>query len=215
MAKSCGSCTLCCELIAVRELGKKQFEDCRHRRGPPFAMAGCGIYQTRPPSCAAWSCLWLRSDPVDWPEAERPDRVGFVVDELVDLIRINGVETPAAQIWVQRGHEDAWENDPAHAIILALINKGLAVLWRLAPGGHAITFCKTADGRLGRSAPTPYSLTLGSEAERSLRVAEIAAARQSTQAGNKQKQRQQQHRNPREPTARPGISGDRMHRKQR
>jgi hypothetical protein len=176
--RTCGSCTLCCELVAVREIAKKSFHDCPHRRGPPAAVPGCGIYASRPHSCAGWSCVWLTSDPAEWRDEERPDRVGFVVDELVDLIRINGVEQPAAQIWVQRGYDDAWSRDPAAAIIQGLIAKGLAVLWRLYPGTHAMTFHKVGD-RIARSLPTPHvkEELLGDEVHRSRRVAEIAAER--------------------------------------
>jgi hypothetical protein len=178
--RSCGGCTLCCQLIGVAELNKKSFEDCVHRHGVLHASGpGCGIYASRPRSCAAWACMWLRSDPTDWPEAERPDRVGFVVDELVDLIRLNGVETPAAQIWVSQGFDDAWRQDPGTAIIAALINKGLAVLWRLYGGKESIAFARNKDGEIERSLPTPIVRDdrLGDERERSRRVAEIAARR--------------------------------------
>jgi hypothetical protein len=123
--------------------------------------------------------MWLRSDPADWPEAERPDRVGFVVDELVDLIRLNGEDTPAAQIWVSQGFDDAWRQDPGTAIIAALINKGLAVLWRLYGGKESIAFARNAKGEIERSLPTPVVRDdrLGDERERSRRVAEIARRR--------------------------------------
>jgi hypothetical protein len=177
--RSCGACTLCCQLIGVAELNKNSFQDCVHRHGILHTGGpGCGIYAARPHSCSAWACMWLRSDPKEWPEPERPDRVGFVVDELVDLIRINGEDTPAAQIWVSPGHDDAWERDPGLAIIHALINKGLAVLWRLHPGTHAMTFARF-HGEIQRSEPTPFVRDdrLGDEGERSRRVEEIARQR--------------------------------------
>jgi hypothetical protein len=179
VTRSCGSCTLCCQLIGVAELGKNSFQDCVHRHGVLHTGGpGCGIYAARPRSCAAWACMWLRSDPTDWPETERPDRVGFVVDEVADLIRIYGEDTPAAQIWVSQGHDDDWARDPAHAIIHALINKGLAVLWRLHPGTHAITFARR-NGNLERSLPTEFVRDdrLGNESERQRRVEEIARQR--------------------------------------
>jgi hypothetical protein len=177
--RSCGGCTLCCQLIGVEEIKKTSFQDCPHRHGVLHASGpGCGIYAGRPRSCAAWACMWLRSDPKDWPELERPDRVGFVVDELVDLIRLGGVETPAAQIWVSQGHDDAWRHDPGHAIIHSLIAKGLAVLWRLHPGTHSIAFARV-NGVLERSEPTPIIRdgSMGTEAERTRKVEEIARRR--------------------------------------
>jgi hypothetical protein len=178
--RSCGGCTLCCQLIGVEEIKKTSFQDCPHRHGVLHASGpGCGIYAGRPRSCAAWACMWLRSDPKDWPELERPDRVGFVVDELVDLIRLGGVETPAAQIWVSQGHDDAWQRDPGNAVIHSLIAKGLAVLWRLHPGTHSIAFARNKEGVLERSEPTPIIRdgSMGTEAERTRKVEEIARRR--------------------------------------
>jgi hypothetical protein len=108
-ARQCGGCTLCCQLVGVRELSKPSFQHCIHERTMRhLAGPGCAIYDKRPHSCRMWRCLWLTSPADDWPDAERPDRVGFVVDEVADLIRINGDDTPAAQIWVAKGHDDDW-----------------------------------------------------------------------------------------------------------
>lgn len=155
MTKACGMCTLCCELIPVRELKKLGWHDCTHRRGVLHAAGpGCGIYATRPPSCRGWSCQWLITD--DWPDEWRPDRVGFVVDENLDLIKINGVETPAAQIWAAKGCDDAWSSAAGELVIALLIESGVAVLWRMAPGDRARAFRKL-NGRIVRSQilPTP------------------------------------------------------------
>ncbi|MEE8167216.1 MAG: hypothetical protein V3T64_16740 [Myxococcota bacterium] len=67
--RSCGSCSLCCTLLRVDELHKVAGEDCIHQRG----TAGCGIYETRPPICRGYRCLWLQGGLED---DERPDRTG-------------------------------------------------------------------------------------------------------------------------------------------
>jgi len=43
------------------------------------AESGCSIHETRPGICRAYRCLWLRGG---LEEADRPDRLGAVVDLL-------------------------------------------------------------------------------------------------------------------------------------
>ena len=99
--RSCGACSLCCTLLRVDELDKRAGADCIHQR-PAFASAlvdvatrgpadspddlpgdspehavGCGIYETRPPICRGYRCLWLQGGLED---DERPDRTGGLVD---------------------------------------------------------------------------------------------------------------------------------------
>lgn len=177
-SRRCGGCTACCEIVSVKELGLKSFHGgcphlatVLHARGP-----GCSIYAGRPASCRGWSCAWLVGPPEEWRDDLRPDRCGFVVDTITDLIRVNGVEREAAQIWVAKGSEDAWRHDPANAVILAAVDTGLYVLWRMWPGRLAITFGKDpVTGQIGHSAPTEFTGddVLGDEVERQRRILEM------------------------------------------
>ena len=56
MSKSCGSCTMCCSVLAVTELGKPAGSACPHA-----SKRGCAVYAARPESCRAFECLWLQS----------------------------------------------------------------------------------------------------------------------------------------------------------
>jgi Fe-S-cluster containining protein len=58
----------------VDELAKPAGRDCVHQRG---GSAGCGIYDSRPPICRGYKCLWLQGGLED---DERPDRTGGIVD---------------------------------------------------------------------------------------------------------------------------------------
>lgn len=71
--RSCGTCSLCCSVLRVDPIGKRAGEDCVHQRG----AEGCGIYETRPPICRGYQCLWLQGG---LEEDERPDRTGGIVD---------------------------------------------------------------------------------------------------------------------------------------
>lgn len=76
--RECGSCSLCCKLLVVPELGKAGGVWCgRFSKG-----RGCTAYEERPESCRVFSCAWLRGGV---GEHWRPDRsrmvIGFREDE--------------------------------------------------------------------------------------------------------------------------------------
>jgi len=100
--RRCGGCTLCCKLLPVRELQKKANTRCEHQ-----SRKGCAIYHQLgfPPSCALWNCAWFGGD----KDLVRPDRCGWVVDVMPDMIRHHNKETgeiqeiEAVQVWVESG----------------------------------------------------------------------------------------------------------------
>lgn len=104
-SRFCGTCSHCCTILRVDPLGKAAGVDCEHQRGE----RGCGIYETRPPICRAYRCLWLQGGLED---DERPDRTGGIVDlETVGIglrLRIREVregafdESPALQEIAER-----------------------------------------------------------------------------------------------------------------
>ena len=71
--KNCGSCTLCCKLFPVPELGKPSGKWCRHI----VQGRGCGIHGTRPPVCRAFNCQWLYNPDIgpEW----KPETCKFVL----------------------------------------------------------------------------------------------------------------------------------------
>ncbi|MEM7415905.1 MAG: hypothetical protein AAF389_10445 [Gemmatimonadota bacterium] len=74
--RACGSCSACCTVMSVREIGKEMYESCTH-----LCEAGCGIYAERPGSCRTFDCQWLRGavelDGVDATEL-RPDACAVI-----------------------------------------------------------------------------------------------------------------------------------------
>lgn len=172
MTRHCGSCTKCCELVPVKSLNKPGWHACPHMRTVIHAAGpGCDIYATRPFACANWSCLWIRSP--EMTDAMRPDRIGVVVDEDIDLIRINGADTACAQIWVEAGHEEAFLDDPVRQIIAGLFEQGLVVLWRL-PGGKEARVILVHKGQLAITPIAPADKEqLGPPTERMRRAAQL------------------------------------------
>jgi len=120
--RSCGSCTLCCKLVPVEELGKAAGQRCKHVK----SGKGCSIYEHRPISCREWSCMWLTGSEAGLPvDLSRPDRVHYVIDTVPDIIRATNNETGAVdqidvmQIWCDPKFPDAWK-DPA---LLAMLER--------------------------------------------------------------------------------------------
>lgn len=106
--RECGSCTLCCKLLPVKELRKPANTRCNYQR-----HTGCRIYKNRPLSCRFWSCRWLTNHEGQAALLPRPDHVHYVIDMIADKILIQDNETKEAiegdvlQIWVDPAHPDA------------------------------------------------------------------------------------------------------------
>src|SRR3569833_40179 len=72
-ARACGSCTLCCKVMAIDELAKPAGTWC-----PNCSVgSGCRVYGAHPPSCRAFTCQWLVQPGL--PDSYRPDRVKVVL----------------------------------------------------------------------------------------------------------------------------------------
>ena len=71
--RTCGSCTLCCKVIAVADFDKLPGVWCPHCiRGK-----GCGIYATRPTDCRTFFCEWMLTKSLgpEW----KPERAKFAL----------------------------------------------------------------------------------------------------------------------------------------
>jgi Pyruvate/2-oxoacid:ferredoxin oxidoreductase delta subunit len=106
--RSCGACKLCCTLVPV-ELhdGEQKAANirCRHLRS-----SGCGIYETRPRPCWAWSCKWLFDEATS--AIRRPDQSGYAIDPMLDTILIDGRPIEVIQVWCDPKRREA-HRDPA------------------------------------------------------------------------------------------------------
>jgi hypothetical protein len=113
MKRQCGTCTLCCRLVPVRELEKPAGARCKFQR-----HTGCQVYHRPnkgfPHACGFWSCKWLLND--DAADLSRPDRAGYVLDITPDFVTITDDGVPrniqVVQIWCDPKRPDA-HRDPA------------------------------------------------------------------------------------------------------
>lgn len=109
--KSCGSCGLCCKVLAIEALDKPDGAWCGHfRKG-----GGCGFYEHRPAACRAFECLWLTS--VRLSDEWRPDKAGFVMYVDRDGKRLNVVVDP--------GKPAAWRREPYYSYIKSMSRRAL------------------------------------------------------------------------------------------
>ena len=121
MTNNCGSCTMCCKLLGVKELTKPMNSWCTH-----CAVGhGCKIYDTRPRSCQEFECLYLQhknKDPLT-PVVLRPDKSKVVIWEL-DSTRGDRV----IKANVDPGHPMAWQDDPVHKLLVWFAKNGYTVM---------------------------------------------------------------------------------------
>jgi len=100
----------------VRELGKGANQSCKHQRHG----IGCAIHKkrTQPLACRLWRCRWLRGEPT----GDRPDRAGYVVDDLPVW--------PIIQIWVDPKHPNTWVNpDLLRYLHARMARKAMVLRW--------------------------------------------------------------------------------------
>jgi hypothetical protein len=103
--RECGSCSLCCKLIAIVELTKSAGKWCPHCAP---GKGGCLIYQDRPPSCRDFHCGWLQSDLLgpEW----KPTKSRMVISRDDDVDRLT--------IYVDPDFPTAWRKEPYYSQIL-------------------------------------------------------------------------------------------------
>jgi hypothetical protein len=130
MKRACGSCTLCCRLLPLRELNLGANERCPHQRH----NKGCAIYKSKPMSCSLWNCRWLVND--DAADLKRPDRGGYVVDILPDHVELEDNATKqrtaieVVQVWVDPNRPTAHRDPALRAFLDRRGREGIAALIR-------------------------------------------------------------------------------------
>jgi hypothetical protein len=102
-SRSCGSCAMCCKIMAIDELAKPAGTWCVHRRGP----TGCGIHGAHPPSCRAFSCQWLLEP--DMPRRLRPDQTKVVL--------VYRDEGPGLVAFCDPSNPLAWRREPMFSLL--------------------------------------------------------------------------------------------------
>jgi hypothetical protein len=139
--RSCGTCSLCCKVYSIAELGKPAGQWCTHFARPQ----GCTTYTSRPHNCRRFFCAW-RIDPNLGPEW-KPEVARFVLaaDPLYRALTVT----------VDPGAPLAWKREPYYARLKAFAasffveNKRVLVNVR----GHTTVILPDGDVQLGVIVP--------------------------------------------------------------
>jgi len=103
MARSCGTCTLCCKVMGIAALEKPRGTWCSHCA----PGKGCRIYETRPQECRDFACLWLA-------DTQFPDELGPERSKLVFTVEANGNRLVAN---CDPGRPMAWREPQTYRIL--------------------------------------------------------------------------------------------------
>jgi hypothetical protein len=123
--RSCDGCTLCCKLMAIRELQKPRLAECSHCH----IGVGCRIYTNRPAECAEFYCSY-RLDP-NLGEEWRPADCKIVVAYDRKDHRINVCVDPS----LGDGWREAPYYDQIKAMATNILNaRGHLIVWQGADG---------------------------------------------------------------------------------
>lgn len=134
MSPGCGTCTMCCRFLGVRELDKQPGKWCQHC----IAGRGCQIYESRPQSCRDYACMWLQSqDKTYWGDEMRPNRARAIYTE---------DSAKRVTITVDPARRDAWRHPPNARIVRMLVALGITVL--IDCGQHSLIVTRAPNGGL-------------------------------------------------------------------
>jgi len=180
--RKCGSCRLCCKLLPVRDnlvnVLKDAGERCRHE-----FVGGCRVYHKAgfPLACGVWSCLWLTDE--DTAELKRPDRTGYVLDALPDIVTFENSDTgekteiTCMQVWVDPIRPDAWRDPALLRYGERLAEHGVALLLRYSSTRATLAVAPAMNGtsewRLSRNSIMEESVTGSRLLDRALAAGEL------------------------------------------
>ncbi len=117
--RECGTCTLCCKLMVVKELQKPPMKWCEHCD----VGVGCGIYENRPKECRQFFCLYLLDENLGehWNPLKSKMVLSYEPDHNLFAIHVDP------------GRMDGWRKEPYYSEIKSWAgpvteSKGLVVV---------------------------------------------------------------------------------------
>jgi hypothetical protein len=146
--RSCGSCSLCCKVMAIPEVESPAGEWCRHCR----PGNGCGLYPNWPPVCRDFFCMWQFTAEIGphWYPAK---------SKMVLCSELNGARIAAH---VDKNFPGAWRRSPYYEDLkqwsaLAVQQEKQVSVWI---GMHAIVILPDRDVDLGMIAADEVVVSL-------------------------------------------------------
>ena len=115
--RHCGTCTLCCKLLAVPTLKKPTGKWCEHCD----VAKGCRIYDQRPGECRQFTCGFLTLAQLS--EAWRPSTCKFV------LLVVTADKRLVA--YIDPGYPNAWRIEPYYSQLKEWARLAAAKRWQV------------------------------------------------------------------------------------
>ena len=106
--RECGTCSACCTLLEVTDVGKTANEWCKHCD----PGKGCMIYDQRPQMCRSFSCAWLQGH---FDDQWFPETSGLVVHFSQDAVNVQ----------VDPTFPDRWRQEPYFSKLRELSLNGI------------------------------------------------------------------------------------------
>jgi hypothetical protein len=163
--RACGTCTLCCKLIAVTEFNKPPGEWCLHvvRKG------GCGIHPTRPTGCRTFFCHWMTEKTLGPEWKPEKSKLVAVPGDGGHMTVFVDPGTPGA--WrqapyfetIQRWSREGARASPARIVTIRIATRVIVILDREIDLGHvgpddSVRFEPGPDGRItARKVPREHA----------------------------------------------------------
>ena len=127
--KSCGECTMCCQVLTIEHFNKDAGVLCKHC----VLGGGCKIYKKRPDVCQDYECDWMMERSM--PSTLRPDKVGTILMEDADSDEYQAVCDPKKPM--------AWRHPLVFKFLVAKAKEGRTVVakagekaWRIYDNGQ-------------------------------------------------------------------------------
>ena len=111
----CEECTMCCELLEIKELKKPAFTMCK------FCKNGCSIHGSHPEECKKFECAYLQMENVNINL--RPDKCKVVFEKLSDNIFFGTIHPDYELTLIARGQIKAFGQQGFSTIISSKFKK--------------------------------------------------------------------------------------------
>ena len=116
----CGECTMCCEVLHIKEIKKPANVLCT------FCDKGCTIHNKKPDSCKEFECMYYQMKKVNI--AMRPDKCGVMFEKLEDDLIIGTVDSKHKDFKFVNGQITAFLKEGINVVVS---KNGIPVVYHL------------------------------------------------------------------------------------
>ena len=116
----CGECTLCCELLYIKELNKPSNTLCT------FCDKGCTIHNDKPKECQTFKCAYYQMKKVSIKL--RPDNCGVIFEKLEDDLMLGTMNSKHKDFSFVQGQVSFFLKEKINVV---LSKQGIPIVYHL------------------------------------------------------------------------------------